>query len=111
MGEGRRGGADARARAPAQALQAAHLAARRRASPTSSSCSTEGGPPGCSVADIVAAVTSSAGLDGEAVRDVLVLDRFSFLSVPAGEAERVIEALDGHDVRGQAFSLQRVAGP
>ena len=39
---------------------------------------------GLSVADIVAAVTSSAGLDGEAVRDVLVLDRFSFLSVPDG---------------------------
>ncbi len=43
---------------------------------------------GLSVADIVGAVTSSAGLDGEAVRDVLVLDRFSFLSVPAAEAER-----------------------
>ena len=48
------------------------------------------------------------GLDGEAVRDVLVLDRFSFLSVPAGEAERVIDALDGRDLRGQALSLQRV---
>jgi ATP-dependent RNA helicase DeaD len=66
---------------------------------------------GLQVADIVGAVTSSAGLDGEAVRDVLVLDRFSFLSVPAGEAERVIEALDGHDVRGQSFSLQRVGAP
>ncbi|MDQ6810370.1 MAG: DEAD/DEAH box helicase [Actinomycetota bacterium] len=63
---------------------------------------------GLRVADIVSAVTSSAGLDGEAVRDVLVLDRFSFLSVPAGEVERVIEALDGHDLRGRALSLQRV---
>jgi ATP-dependent RNA helicase DeaD len=66
---------------------------------------------GLRVADIVGAITSSAGLDGEAVRDVLVLDRFSFLSVPEGEAERVIDALDGHDVRGQAISLQRVGGP
>ena len=59
-----------------------------------------GGRPrrrGCSVADIVSAVTSSTGLDGEAVRDVLVLDRFSFLSVPAAEADRVIEALDGRE--------------
>jgi ATP-dependent RNA helicase DeaD len=63
---------------------------------------------GLRVADIVGAITSSAGLDGEAVRDVLVLDRFSFLSVPEGEAERVIDALDGQDVRGQSFSLQRV---
>jgi len=63
---------------------------------------------GLSVADIVAAVTSSAGLDGEAVRDVMVLDRFSFLAVPAGEAERVIEAMRGRPVHGQELSLERV---
>jgi len=63
---------------------------------------------GIRVADIVAAVTSSAGLDGEAVRDVLVLDRFSFLSVPGVEAERVIDALNGARVRGEPVELQRV---
>jgi ATP-dependent RNA helicase DeaD len=66
---------------------------------------------GLSVADIVSSVTSAAGLDGEAVRDVLVLDRFSFLSVPTAEAERVIEAVDGQVGRGpvkQALSLERV---
>ena len=56
--------------------------------PTSSSCSAAAAQAGLRVADIVGAVTSSAGLDGEAVRDVLVLDRFSFLSVPAAEAEQ-----------------------
>ncbi len=61
-------------------------------------------------ADIVGAVTSQAGLDGEAVRDVMVLDRFSFLSVPEAEADRVIEALSGREVRGRALSLERVAG-
>jgi ATP-dependent RNA helicase DeaD len=65
---------------------------------------------GLRVADIVGAVTSSAGLDGEAVRDVLVLERFSFLSVPAGEAERVVEALDGKELRGQKLGLQLVEG-
>jgi len=65
---------------------------------------------GLRVADIVGAVTSSAGLDGEAVRDVLVLDRFSFLSVPETEAERVIEALSGRELRGRELSLERVAG-
>jgi ATP-dependent RNA helicase DeaD len=63
---------------------------------------------GIRVADIVAAVTSSAGLEGEAVRDVLVLDRYSFLSVPEAEAERVIEALDGTRVHGAPVALQRV---
>jgi len=60
------------------------------------------------VADIVGAVTSAAGLEGEAVRDVMVLDRFSFLSVPAGEAERVIDALDGSELSGAPVHLQRV---
>jgi ATP-dependent RNA helicase DeaD len=66
---------------------------------------------GLSVADIVAAVTSAAGLDGEAVRDVLVLERFSFLSVPEAEADRVIEALNGRplgDDTSEALSLERV---
>jgi ATP-dependent RNA helicase DeaD len=66
---------------------------------------------GLGVADIVAAVTSSAGLDGEAVRDVLVLDRFSFLSVPSAEADRVIEALGGRPLGSRSpepLSLERV---
>jgi ATP-dependent RNA helicase DeaD len=63
---------------------------------------------GLSVADIVAAVTSAGGLDGEAVRDVLVLERFSFLSVPESDAERVIEALHDKPVGGQKLSLERV---
>ncbi len=63
---------------------------------------------GLRVADIVGAVTSSTGLDGEAVRDVMVLERFSFLSVPAAEVQRVVEALDGATVRGNEVSLERV---
>ena len=63
---------------------------------------------GVRVADIVGAVTSRTGLDGEAVRDVLVLERFSFLSVPAAEAEHVIAALRGQELRGRALELQRV---
>jgi ATP-dependent RNA helicase DeaD len=66
---------------------------------------------GLRVADIVGAVTSSAGLDGEAVRDVLVLDRFSFLSVPEAEAERVIEALSGREIGAhppRELNLERV---
>jgi ATP-dependent RNA helicase DeaD len=66
---------------------------------------------GLQVADIVAAVTSSADLDGEAVRDVLVLDRFSFLSVPEDEADKVIGVLDGRPMgtrSPRSFSLERV---
>jgi hypothetical protein len=37
-----------------------------------------------------------------------VLDRYSFLSVPEAEVERVIEALDGTRVHGAPVALQRV---
>jgi ATP-dependent RNA helicase DeaD len=65
---------------------------------------------GLRVADIVGAVTSATGLDGEAVREVRVLDRFSFLSVPAAEADRVIEALSERTVRGNSLRLERLPG-
>ncbi|HYF27982.1 MAG TPA: DEAD/DEAH box helicase [Baekduia sp.] len=55
----------------------------------------EGLEPG----DVVGAVTHKAGLDGEAVRDVRVLTRFTLVCVPAQEADRVVEQLDGASVR------------
>jgi ATP-dependent RNA helicase DeaD len=63
---------------------------------------------GLTVADIVAAVTSAAGLEGEAVRDVLLLEHFAFLSVPAADAERVLQALQGRRVREHELSVERV---
>jgi ATP-dependent RNA helicase DeaD len=48
---------------------------------------------GVAVADLVHAVTHEAGVDGEAVRDVKVLERFSVLSVPASDAERIVGAV------------------
>ena len=62
---------------------------------------------GLEVADLVTAVTSNAGLDGEAVRNVRVLDRFAFLEVPEGEADRVIEQVGGQQVRGTRLRLER----
>src|SRR5579859_2238752 len=45
---------------------------------------------GLEPSDIIHAVTAATGLDGEAVRNVRVLERFAFLEVPAEEAGRVI---------------------
>jgi ATP-dependent RNA helicase DeaD len=61
---------------------------------------------GLAEADLIHAVTSLAGLDGEAVRNVRVLERFALLEVPAPEAERVAEAVDGADVRGHVLRVQ-----
>jgi ATP-dependent RNA helicase DeaD len=61
---------------------------------------------GVEVADIVQAVTAASGLDGEAVRDVRVLERFTLLSVPEGDAERVVADLSGKKVKGARLLLE-----
>jgi phage gp45-like len=42
------------------------------------------------------------------VRDVKVLQRFAFFSVPADEADRVLEAVDGVQVNGVALRVAPV---
>jgi ATP-dependent RNA helicase DeaD len=61
---------------------------------------------GVEVADVVHAVTSAAGLDGEAVRDVRVLERFTLFSVPDSEAARIVEAVDGSDIGGRQLRVE-----
>ena len=61
---------------------------------------------GLAEADIIHAVAAGAGLDGEAIRNVRVLERFALLEVPAREAVRVAGAVDGTEVRGQTLRLE-----
>ena len=63
---------------------------------------------GIKPADLVKVVTSAAGIGGEAVRDVKIFERFSFLSVPEGDSQRIIEAVSGADVKGTKISLEPV---
>ena len=63
---------------------------------------------GLEPADIVRAVTAGASLDGEAVRDVRVLERVSFVAVPGSEAERVVKAVDGSSSNGAVLRLEPV---
>jgi ATP-dependent RNA helicase DeaD len=69
---------------------------------------TAGRTSGIGVADLVAAITSATGLDGEAISDVSVLERFAVLSVPAAEAERVIDALDGTLLQGRRVRAESI---
>jgi ATP-dependent RNA helicase DeaD len=59
---------------------------------------------------VIRAITSATGLDGEAIRNVRMLDRFAFLDVPAAEAERVVEQVDGSEVGGRPLRLEPVRG-
>jgi ATP-dependent RNA helicase DeaD len=66
-----------------------------------------GSADGLRVADLVGAVTREAGVDGEAVRDVRVLERFAFLSVPEADAARIADAVSGAQVSGLTLKLER----
>ena len=61
---------------------------------------------GIEPSDIIHAITSAAALDGEAVRNVRMLQRFAFVEVPAADAERVVEQAGGTDVRGHELRFE-----
>jgi len=61
---------------------------------------------GLEPADIVHAITSATGLDGESVRNIRVLERFAFVEVPEQDADRVVERVNGTEVRGQPLRLE-----
>jgi ATP-dependent RNA helicase DeaD len=58
------------------------------------------------VSDLVHAVTAAAGIDGEAISDVRVLERFSLFGVPRSEAERIVAAVNGTRLNGTALRLE-----
>ena len=61
---------------------------------------------GLEPSDIVHAITSAAEIDGEAVRNVRVLERFAFAEVPERDAARVIERTGGTEIRGHTLALE-----
>jgi ATP-dependent RNA helicase DeaD len=65
---------------------------------------------GLEPADVIAAITRSAKLDGEDVHNVRVLERFSFAEVPEGEADRIVKSVGGSKVKGETLSVERAKG-
>ena len=65
---------------------------------------------GLEPSELIAAVAAGGGLDGEAIRNVRVLERFALVEVPAAEAERIVAALNGTTVHGRKLALEPVRG-
>ncbi len=57
-------------------------------------------------ADVVGAIVDHSHLDGEDVRNVRVLERFSFVEVPAERAGEVVDKVSGNEVRGVKLRLE-----
>jgi ATP-dependent RNA helicase DeaD len=60
---------------------------------------------GVEAADLIAAMTAG-GLDGEAIRNVRILERFALVEVPAGDAQRVVERVT--QVHGKPVALEPI---
>jgi ATP-dependent RNA helicase DeaD len=61
---------------------------------------------GIEPSDIIHALTEGAGLDGEAVRNVRVLELFTLAEVPERDADRVVAAAAGIHVAGRPLRLE-----
>lgn len=65
--------------------------------------------------DIVGAIANEAGISGSAIGAIEILDRSTFVEVPEGDANRVIEALNRTKLRGKKVYVEvarpRTEGP
>jgi ATP-dependent RNA helicase DeaD len=61
---------------------------------------------GLEPADVISAVVDNSHLEGEDVRHVRVLERFSFAQVPSARAEEVVKKVDGKSVRGVELKVE-----
>src|SRR3954468_2873702 len=61
---------------------------------------------GLEPADVIGAIVDNSHLEGEDIRNVRVLERFSFVEVPAKRADEVIDKVSGSAVRGTKLRLE-----
>jgi ATP-dependent RNA helicase DeaD len=64
---------------------------------------------GLEPSDIIHAITAATGLDGEHVRNVRVLERFTMLEVPEQDVDRVVDRVSGTELLGQLVRLEPAA--
>jgi ATP-dependent RNA helicase DeaD len=65
-----------------------------------------GSRDGLEPADVVGAVVDNTRLENDDVRNVRVLERFSFVEVPAGRAAEVADKVSGKRVRGTELRVE-----
>jgi ATP-dependent RNA helicase DeaD len=61
---------------------------------------------GIEPADVIEAIVDNSHLEGEDIRNVRVLERFSFVEVPRARADEVIDKVSGRAVRGTKLRLE-----
>jgi ATP-dependent RNA helicase DeaD len=61
---------------------------------------------GLEPADVIGAIVDHSHLEGEEITNVRLLDRFSFVEVPAARAEEVASTVSGQTVKGVSLKLE-----
>jgi ATP-dependent RNA helicase DeaD len=61
---------------------------------------------GLEPADVIGAIVDHSHLEGEDISNVRLLDRFSFVEVPAARAEEVASTVSGKTVKGVPLKLE-----
>ncbi len=76
------------------------------AGPTAKLVVGAGRAHGIEPADVISAIVNNSHLEGEDVRNVRVLERFTLVEVPADRAGEVVETVSDNDVRGVKLRLE-----
>ncbi|HEX6912266.1 MAG TPA: DbpA RNA binding domain-containing protein, partial [Longimicrobium sp.] len=58
-------------------------------------------------ADIVGAIAGEARVPGESIGAIEITDQFTLVDVNEGDADRIIKALEGAQIRGRPVSVRR----
>jgi len=74
--------------------------------PTAKLVVAAGRAQGLEPADVVGAIVDNSHLEGEDVRNVRLLERFSLVEVPAARAQEVVDKVTDSDVRGVRLRLE-----
>jgi ATP-dependent RNA helicase DeaD len=93
-------------KAPPRRHSKPRVSANGGAGPSRKLIVSGGRAAGLEPSDIVHAITAATGLDGEAVSNVRVLERFTFVEVPEVEASRVVQLTGGTEVRGHTLRIE-----
>jgi ATP-dependent RNA helicase DeaD len=61
---------------------------------------------GLEPADVIGAIVDASHLENEEIRNVRLLERFSFVEVPKDRVGEVVESVNGTSVRGVELRLE-----
>jgi len=99
--------ADSAAAPERQPRRPRHTKPRKAAAgPTAKLVVGAGRVHGLEPADVIGAIVNNSHLEGEDVRNVRVLERFTLVEVPADRAGEVVETVSDNDVRGVKLRLE-----